>query len=115
MRNLRQNIKNLCVTLALGSYLFIITINVFHFHQLELGSYPSTYSMQHENKNSDFTFYSCPVQLAFNLLNNSIISNSNLSLSELNKYEVIIFKHSSLKIKKEILLHSSLRAPPLFS
>ncbi len=115
MRKLEQNIKNLSAIVLLGSYLFLITANVFHFHRLDLGDHYSIVSNQNLHKNNNLNFFNCPVQLVINLLNNSVIASSPSSSDNLNKYKVLEFSFTIQKIQKEILFHSAFRAPPLFS
>jgi hypothetical protein len=113
--NYKTKINQITAYLIIIGYLSLTIVNVFHFHRLNLGNNTFTISVNYENKIDENNFYSCPIQLAYNLLNNSIVSSSLVACSISNQSEKLFVPSDIPKIKKEFISHYSLRAPPFFS
>lgn len=115
MKNYKSKINQITAYLILVGYLSLNIANVFHLHKLNLGNNTFAISVTNETNSKENNFYSCPIQLAYNLLNNSIISSLFTDFSATVHQEKLFIPGELPKIKKEFISHSSLRAPPLFS
>lgn len=111
----KTKINQITAYLILVGYLGLTVVNVFHFHKLNLGNKTSAISVNNETRIDENNFYSCPIQLAYNLLNNSIVSSPFTVFLAIVHHEKLCIPNELPKIKKEFISHSSLRAPPLFS
>lgn len=114
MSNIKQNIKNAGSLILVGCYVFILTINIFHFHPIDVNTDQSFYSKHIDQKRIDINFNSCPIQLAINLFNYSLISGSNFFFDKFDKVEIVHLNFSPLNLQKDFHFCPSLRAPPLF-
>lgn len=116
---LSNKIKVSASYLVLTCYLIITITNAIHHHKSELGKSYSFLSLADNNQNYhnflngsvDF----CPVQTAYNSLQNSIISFSNSFQNPEKMIDVISLNPVSTKPLKSYILHLSLRAPPKIS
>ena len=119
MIKLNHKIKSSAAYLVLASYLIITVTNAIHFHKIELGNsssilYPAEKTQNfHSYLNGAIDF--CPIQTAYNALQNTIISFSNPYQIYEKKIDVIDIFIVSPKPLKSTILHYSLRAPPKIS
>jgi len=118
MLKFNPKIQRLFSYLVLVAYLSITLANIFHHHNVDIGKYyPSLSSatakqISHIFLNGSEVF--CPIQFAYNSLQNSIFSDSNPFQNYKKNPDVIDLLRVSPKPTKEIILHYSLRAPPKF-
>lgn len=116
MLKLSYKIKRFGAYLALISYLIIISLNAFHHHNIDLGRTASVSNstdksnLSHSYKTDASTF--CPIQTAYNTLQNTVISTANPYLNYELKTDLIHLQIVSVKPLKAQTLHYSLRAPP---
>jgi hypothetical protein len=116
---LNHKIKNLAAYFVLISYLIVILTNAIHFHKIELGNSSSIINPVENTRN----FHSylngaidfCPIQTAYNALQNTIISFSHPFQDYEKKIDVINILIVSAKPLKANILHYSLRAPPIIA
>jgi len=113
---LNHKIKSLAAYLVLASYLIITVTNAIHFHKIELGN--SSSILNPVKKTQNFHSYLngaidfCPIQTAYNALQNTIISFSNYYQNYEKKIDVIDIYVVSAKPLKANIPHYALRAPP---
>jgi len=114
-----HKIKSLAAYLVLISYLIITVTNAIHFHTIELGNSSSILNPSEKNQNFhsylNGTLDFCPIQTAYNSLQNTIISFSIPYQIYEKKIDVIDILIVSAKPLKSTTLHYSLRAPPKIS
>ncbi len=119
MLNFNQKIKSVAVYIVLVSYLVIITINALHYHKFDLEKSQSILNPSDKNQNVHFYLNGaadfCPVQTAYNALQNSVISFSNPYQHYEKKIVIAEILIVSPKPLKSYILHYSLRAPPQIS
>ncbi len=119
MIKLNHKIKSSAAYLVLACYLIVTITNAIHFHKIALGNLSSIVNPSEKNQNFhtylngsvDF----CPIQTAYNALQNTIISFSNPYQIYEKKIDVIDILKFSSKPLKSCILHYSLRAPPQVS
>ena len=116
MIKLNHKIKSSAAYLVLVCYLIITITNAIHFHKIELGNSSSIINPFEKNQNYHTYLNSsvdfCPIQTAYNALQNTIISFSNPYQNYEKKIDVISIYGVAAKPLKANILHYSLRAPP---
>jgi hypothetical protein len=119
MLKLGNKIIKSAAYLVLISILIITITNAIHFHKIELGNSSSILIPVDRTKNfhyylnGDIDF--CPIQTAYNTLQNTIIPFSNPYQIYEKKIDVIDIFIVSPKPLKSTTLNYSLRAPPKIS
>jgi hypothetical protein len=113
---LSYKIKRFGIYLTLISYLIIVTLNAFHHHNIDLGKADSISNaidlanLSHSYNSNAEAF--CPIQTAYNSLQNTIISNENSYQNYKLNTDIIHFQKVFVKPLKSNIHHYSLRAPP---
>lgn len=119
MLKLNKKIKSVSSYITLISYLIIIIINAAHYHNIDLNNLTTladannTGKVSHIFLNDDFDF--CPVQFAYNVLQNTIFSSIDPLRDYEKRIEDFTIQEPSSKLIKTNLIQYSLRAPPKFS
>jgi len=115
---LNNKIAKLSTYIVLLGYLTITTANVFHHHNIELGKLFSSLNSTKVDQNSHINLLGskalCPIQFAFNSLNNSLVSFDTSYQDYKIKPGIIDFGLVSSKPTKETIFSFCLRAPPFF-
>jgi hypothetical protein len=111
-----QKLKSAAAYLVLISYIIIISINILHYHRFDLEKSQSILNQSDANQSIHFFIDGvvdfCPVQTAYNALQNTIISFCHPFQNYEKRIDVIDILIVSAKPLKAIILHYSLRAPP---
>jgi hypothetical protein len=119
MTKFSNKIKSSAAYLVLVCYLIITITHAIHFHKIELGNPSSILNPFEKNQNNHTYFNSpvnfCPIQTAYNSLQNTIISFSDPYQNYEKKIDVIDILKVADKPLKANILHYSLRAPPQIS
>ena len=119
MIKFNTKIKTTSAYLVLICYLIITITNALHFHKIDLQK--SSSIINPSEKKQNFHFYLngsidfCPVQIAYNALQNTITSFSNPYQNYEKKIDVIDTPFVSYRPLKASILNYSLRAPPKIS
>jgi hypothetical protein len=114
-----SKISKISAYIVLLCYLTITITYVFHHHNVDLEKSSSILTPTDKNQtthsylNDSLDF--CPVQTAYNSLQNTIISFSNPYQHYEKKIDILDIFIVSNKPLKSYILHYSLRAPPKVS
>ena len=119
MIKLINKIKSTVAYLVLICYLIITITNALHFHKIDLEKSSSIINPAEKKQNYHFFLNGsldfCPIQTAYNALQNTIISFSNPYQNYEKKIDVIDIPFVHYGQLKASILNYSLRAPPKIS
>ena len=105
--------------LVLICYLIITITNALHFHKIDLEKSSSIINPSEKRQNFHFLLSGsidfCPIQTAYNALQNTIILFSNPYQNFQKKIDIIEILYVSSISSKASILNYSLRAPPKIS
>lgn len=114
--NVKTKISQISTYLILLGYLTIISANIFHHHNVELGNLFSSVNSVNKNENNHINLLGsevfCAVQYAFNSLHTSIVT----SVNSYYDFQIIqdFFPSGLVSSKTSIgtIFNFCLRAPP---
>ena len=111
-----NKISKISTYIVLLCYLTITITYIFHHHNVDLGKSSSILNQSDKNLSIHFSLNGsvdfCPVQTAYNSLQNSLVSYSNPFQNYEKHFDFIINQTEINKPLKAGISHYSLRAPP---
>lgn len=117
MIKLRNKITKFSVYIVLLGYLTITTANVFHHHNIDLGTLSSAINSSDKKQTSHLSFIGseifCVVHFAYSSVNNTLVSFDNSHEVHITNSEIFDLRIVSSKPIKETIFSFCLRAPPL--
>jgi hypothetical protein len=113
---MNNKISKLSAYIVLLCYLTITITYIFHHHNIDLGKSSSILNPSDKNQNIHFYLNGsvdfCPVQTAYNSLQNSLAPFFNPFQNYEKHFDFIINQTENTKPLKAGISHYSLRAPP---
>ena len=116
MVKLLSKINKVSAYSVLFSYLSILVINIYHYHNISIDGTALSFSYQNQSKFThlylDGSEIICPTLSAFNAIHNTVVTdNSEMKFLYVFSIPISIDKEYSFPTN-HIFYHNTLRAPP---